>query len=199
MKKNVLVYTVVYGLLIIGIGGAFMFGCFKGCNPAPIKAKLIVNNKDIIDNHVMIRRENKTTYVDFPFIEFIKILGMHVEWIDDITADIFYKDKKYVLKTPDKISLVEDGKNENLFVFDGGCQSYTLLDKELVLDDISIKMFMRRIGEPIDIKIDDEKSMVYIDEEADEIKRKDFTPAAAFTAGGEMVSATRWNTAAGCG
>lgn len=182
-RKTFFYFTYVMLLLTIGLGGTS--ACF---DKSTINNGILnVNGTDITSKNVTIRKEKFSNpvlpfpnsfivkisdyfsngyyyHADLPLTEVMKSLGMRVEWIDDITANVTYEDKKYVLDLA-KVSIVEVGTKHNLIsAATGGHRVYTVLDRELRLDDNTIKAFMYELGKKIDVHIDFDELVVYLTE-----------------------------------
>ena len=182
-KKIILCLSCGVPLLSVGLGSALMY-FEKATNKNGI---LNVNGKDIASKNVTIRKEKFSNSVlpfpnsfiakiselfskgyyyhtDLPLTEVLKGLGMNVEWIDNNIANITLNEKNYVLDL-EEVSLIETGEKFNLISStDGGRRAYKVLDKELILDDNTIKNALYLIGEMIDVRIDFDESVVYITE-----------------------------------
>ena len=159
MKKKIMLLTVC-AFLIMLIGGGILF-VFKGL---PKGGLLKINGIDITKENVRIHSD---CYAELPLTEVMKSLNMTVDWVDDNTADITYKDKKYTLDLS-KISLVEAEQYFNLLLPSPGSKRfYKILEKELVLDSNTIKSAMYLMEIKINIDINRKEQIVYIFEVTD--------------------------------
>lgn len=180
-KKTILSVTSFVLLLSIGLGGALMH--FE--KPIITDGTLNVNGTDIISKNVSIRKQKFSNpvlprvrsfkvkikelfskeyyyYADLPLTEVLKSLGMSVEWVDGNTANVTYEDKKYVLNLT-KVSMVEVGTTHNLIApVPGSHRVHTVLDRELILDGLTIKLALQAMGVDINVTIDIDKSIVNI-------------------------------------
>ena len=157
MKKKLVLLAGCASLILL-IGGIMCF--VKGL---PKCGLLRINGIDITKENVMINSD----YAELPLTEVMKNLNMKVNWVDDNTADITYKDNKYTLDLT-KISLVEVEQYNNLLLpSPGGKRSYKVLKKELVLDSNTIKSAMFQIGVRIYIDINCKERIVSIIERTD--------------------------------
>ena len=159
MKKKI-IWLTVCAFLILLIGGGVLF-LLKG---SPKCGLLKMNGIDVTKENVMIHSDD---YAELPLTEVMKSLDMTVDWVDDNTADIAYKDKKYTLDLSN-ISLIENEQSFNLLLPPpGGTRFYKILEKELVLDSNTIKSAMYLMGTKINIDIDRKEQIVYIVEITD--------------------------------
>lgn len=124
---------------------------------------LYIHGSEITQENVTIHYIENLSYADLPFTEVLKGLGFNIEWVDDNTADISYKDKKYVLDLT-AVSFTEVGSNSNRFGVPGSRMYYTISQKELILDSTTIQGALFLIGYDVFIDIDYDKSIVYITE-----------------------------------
>ncbi|MDD2268865.1 MAG: hypothetical protein PHY15_04850 [Eubacteriales bacterium] len=184
MKKRIILYvTCIVILLSMGLGGALLY--FE--KPTIKSGTLNVNGADITSINVTIRKEKFSNpvvpfpdsfiakindlfnegyyyHADLPLTEVLESLGMSVEWVDDNTANIAYEDKKYTLDLTN-VSIVEVGTTQNhISPLAGGRRVYTVLDRELILDDTTIKWFVHEVGKEIDVRIVFDELVVYLTE-----------------------------------
>ncbi len=170
MEKRMIFYLAGFALaLIIILGGVFLFMwnrekiVHKGTPEQ--KGTLIVNNKTVVTENIVIHFKKNANYADLPLIEVMKNLGMTVDWIDENTAEIVCEDKNYVINLS-KVSLVEFEQNYNLLSPPpGGERSYEILDKELILDSCTMKSALNQMGVKIEVVIDYTEFVVYINTE----------------------------------
>ena len=122
---------------------------------------LNVNGKDIISENVKIHKN----YADLPFTDVLKALGFNVVWLNGNNAEIILNDKKYILNLAE-VSFIEDGKNNNLILPPPGSRTYNceVLEKELILDSVTVHSVMYLMKRKININIDHDKLIVYITE-----------------------------------
>ena len=145
--------------LILLIGGIVLFLI----NDLPKRGVLKMNGVDITRENVIIH----SNYAELPLVDIMKRLGMKVDWVDKSTAEITYKDKKYILNLSE-VSLVEIGQNFNLLLPPpGGNRFYTVLEKELILDSNTIQSAMYLMGIKMNIDINRKEQTVYIFERID--------------------------------
>ena len=157
MKKIIWLTACIF--LILLMGGSILFS-FKDSSKCGL---LNVNGVDITQENVMIR----SNYAELPLTEVMKSLNIKVDWVDESTADIIYKDKKYTFNLIE-VSLIEVGEKTNLLLCPpGGNRFYTILEKELILDSNTIKGAMYQMGIKIDIDINRKEQIVYISERID--------------------------------
>ena len=123
---------------------------------------LIINGDTVVENVTLHYNKNYSSYLDVPLIKLFNGIGASVEWLDDTTAEIVYKGRKYNLNLS-TVSLNEYGDEDNLIApVDGGHREYTVLDKELILDSVTITCAFAKIKEPINFSYDFKKGVVYI-------------------------------------
>lgn len=123
---------------------------------------LNIYGNDITKENVTIHYIENASYADLPFTEVLKGLEFNVEWVDNNTANISYKDKKYLLDLT-AVSLTEVGDDDNLiFPPVGGPCTRIVLDRELILDSTTIKSAIEDMDKNIYIKFDHAKLIVYI-------------------------------------
>jgi len=124
---------------------------------------LKTNGVDITQENVKIH----SNYAELPLTEVMKSLHMKINWVDKSTAEITYKDTKYILNLP-KVSLIEAGQNANLLLPPpGGNRFYAILEKELILDSTTIKSTMYQMGIKINIDINCKEQIVNVYERID--------------------------------
>ena len=173
MKKKTILCLTSFALILIIIAGGVMLSMWKKDKTTPKEPQkesqsgtLIVNNGTAVIENVVIHFKENANYADLPLTEVMKSLGMTVAWIDNDTADIAYNEKKYVLKLSE-VSLVEFEQSFNLLSpTPGGKRSYTVLNKELVLDSNTMKSALYQMGEDVSIGIDSSKLIVSITKKA---------------------------------
>ena len=155
MKRRIMWWTVcIFLILVLGISVLFIF------KSIPKSGLLKINGVGITQENVTIHRWSH--YAELPLTEVMNSLGMEVSWIDNNVAKVTYKTKKYTLNTSE-ISLIEDGGFENLLNPPPGSQrSYTVLEKELILDSDTVRGAMYLIGIELWIHIDHKEQVVYI-------------------------------------
>lgn len=139
-----------------------------GCQNTPQKATLYLDNVEIANENVFISHDyyvrscDSSFNAELPLTVVLKSFGAEIEWVDDYTANILYKDKKLVLDLA-KVSIKEDGSAKNLLALSGGGRSpYRVLDKELLLVYDVLVHFMREIGEDIRIVFDPKNATINI-------------------------------------
>ncbi len=141
----------------------FSFKCGLTCiNPERnYNVALYINGKEITNENVIFHyRNNHSSYVELPFIIVLKNLGFNIEWNNKNIAHISYNDVEYVLNIQD-ITLFMKNDNFNLISpVPGGERKYKVLDKELILDDITIKCALSFMGKKVNI--DFNKSMINV-------------------------------------
>ena len=153
LKKSI-IWIVVCTILILSIGGGVLF-LYKNASK---RGMLKIDGVDITKENVMIYSD----YAELPLTEVMKSLDMKVDWVDESTAAVIYKEKKYTLNLSN-VSLVEAGQNFNLLLPPpGGNRLYTVIDKELILDSNTIKSTMYQLGIKINIDINRKEQIVYI-------------------------------------
>ena len=144
----------VSAFLILLIGGIVLFSL----NKLPKCGELKINGVDITQENVLIYFKR----AEIPLIETMEGLGMTVNWIDNSTAYIINEGKKYILSLSE-VSLIEYGQNINLLLPPpGGDRSYTILEKEVILDSNTVKSVAYLMGVEINIHISHKEKIVYI-------------------------------------
>ena len=153
MKKKTILIIICFMLIIIAVGTA----CTNNDEPEPKSGTLYVNGKEITGEHVKIY----SNYAELPFVEVMKALGHPVEWIDDSTAIITCNGIGYTLDLSDE-TRPTFGYNE--FLVAPGSTTYTckVLDRELILDGVTLKTVLRRFYDQIIVKFDRVQSKVYV-------------------------------------
>ena len=157
MKKKLILILTCCLLIIAGVGGALLY-IEKS---TPKNGTLYVNDKEITSENVKIY----SNYADLPLTEVMKALGMTVEWVDNSTADITYNDQEYTLDLAE-VTLIHYGYDINFIMPAPGSTTfhYTVIAKEVVLDDNTIHSIMYSMKSDISISIDHKKSIVYVTE-----------------------------------
>lgn len=169
MKRHFETASGIYIILIIAlvillVGGIMIILLKKDVKPKSSEGILIINDKYTIVDNVTIYYKKNASYSCLPLIEFFKYLGANIDWIDEDSANVTYKGKKYILDLKE-VSLVEDGGTMNLiFSADGWRREYTVLERELILDSVTIKCAFMFMGNTIDFSYDHEISIVYANE-----------------------------------
>ena len=177
MKKQTVLCLIASLLLIIIIGGIFLFKWNRNKEdppssqipnqPSSQNGTLVVNNGTAITENVVIHFKENSNYADLPFTEVLKALGFNVEWMNDNVADMTYNDIKLRLDL-EEASLTKEGFNSNLIIPPPGSRTfnYKVLDNELILDSNTIHSILYTIRK-IHISIDSENLIVYITESTD--------------------------------
>ena len=161
MKKIILVITCCVLLVVIAIGGISLY---FGGNPAPSRiAALNIEGKTIEGMAIEIDNYG----VDLPFIEMLKAFGADIDWLNDDVAKIIYDEKEYTLNLPELSFIGEDKAADyymNIFKLPAsrGPYRYEVLDKEIMFDISSIRMFMYAMDIDFDMKTDYHNLIVYI-------------------------------------
>ena len=152
-KKMIWLAICIFLILLMGGSIIFLFRDSSTCG------MLKMNGVNITSKNIMIH----SNYADLPLTEVMKNLNMSVDWIDKSTAEITYKDQKYILNLSN-VSLIEVGENFNLLSPPpGGKRFYTVLGKELILDSNTIKNTLYLMGIKISIDIIPKEQIVYIE------------------------------------
>ena len=129
------------------------------------KAKLFLNNNEVIDEDVKVHYVENGSYADIPFITILEKLNFDIEWNDVNLAYITYKSNIFILDL-ENISLYEkdgDIDDDNLiFPLIGGDSTRKVLYKEIILDSFTMIDAIKEMGVDIDIDFDFDKSIVYI-------------------------------------
>lgn len=159
-KKIIWVTACVFLVALIGGGILYAF------EYSPKSGELIINGVAVTQENVVLH----SSYADLPLTEVMKSFNMEVNWIDENVAEITYEDKKYSLNLSE-ISLIEvepDCTNYNLITpAPGGRRHYTVLEKELILDSVTIKCALYKMGINIYIDVDRKEQIVSIVEGTD--------------------------------
>ena len=97
---------------------------------------LMVNGVKAIDDKVQI----KSNYAMLPLTTVMKNLDMTVNWIDENTAEIIYKDNTFLLDISDVALFDLKQKDTNLLMpAPGGSRHYSVLDNENLIDSNTLK------------------------------------------------------------
>ena len=97
---------------------------------------LMVNGVKAIDDKVQI----KSNYAMLPLTTVMKNLDMTVNWIDENTAEIIYKDNTFLLDISDVALFDLKQKDTNLLMpAPGGSRRYSVLDNEILIDSNTLK------------------------------------------------------------
>lgn len=169
MKRHFETASRIYIILIIAlvillVGGIMIFLFKKDVKSKSSKGILIINDEYTIADNVTIHYKKNASYSCLPLLEIFKYLGANIDWIDVDSANVTYKGKKYILDLRE-VSLVESGGKMNLiFSADGWRREYTILERELILDSVTIKCAFMFMGNTIDFSYDHEISTVYANE-----------------------------------
>jgi hypothetical protein len=161
MKKRFLL-CLIGCILIIGMGCVFLYtGIFAAKNDKAQTGTLFVNGKEISNEEIKFDNE----YAELPLVKVLTGFGSNVEWLDNDTADIVYKGRKYSLNLKDN-SLEEEENSFNLLMPPPGSTYYycKAANREIFVDSHIIVVIMYIMGEKIDINIDYDNSIVYITE-----------------------------------
>ena len=102
-------------------------------------------------------------YVLLPLTAIMRQLGADIQWRSDRVAQIRWNGKDYMLNTSE-VSLLEDGNDRNLIIPTPGGKMHTqAIDRELLLDHLSVKTVMLMLGTQIKIDVDHLHQSVVID------------------------------------
>lgn len=165
-KIFIILFIALAVVLLAGVISSLLLK-YSDAKPKPSAGTLIVNNKYTIADNVTIYYKENSSYNSLPLIEFLEILGADIEWIDEISANVTYKEKKYILNL-NEVSLVEEGNSMNLILSaDGWRREYTVLDRELLLDSVTVKCAFQFMGDRIYFRYDHDKSIVYVSVRSD--------------------------------
>ena len=166
MGKKTITISII--ILLVIIGGVLMFMWNKNKEVPGQSGTLIVNNGTAITENIVIYYIENGSYADVPLIEIMKNFGIDVNWIDSDTAEVIYNDRKYILKLSD-FSLIELEKEYNLLSppLGGGKRTRKVLERELVLDSVTILYTLMDMGIRIKTDIDFDKLIVNISERTD--------------------------------
>lgn len=154
----------IFVFIILLIGGILMLKFIGDKKSTTSNGILIVNGKYTITENITIHYIKNASYSNLPLIKIFKSLGAEIDWIDDNFADITFKGKKYLFNLSE-ISLIEVGSKINILdSVDGGRREHTVLERELILDSVTIKCATTIMGDMIDFRYDHEKSILYVTE-----------------------------------
>jgi len=169
MKKRAVIVSLLVLALIIITGGVSM-SLWNRNKEVPIPSesgKLVVNNGAPITENVVIHFIQYGDYADLPFTEVMKGLDMSVVWVASDTAEITHNDKKYILGLSE-VTFVESGKSKNLIIIPPGTKAtIRAIDRELILDSTTMQSVLYGIGVKVDIDIDVERHIVYVNFKTD--------------------------------
>lgn len=123
-------------------------------------ALLVVNGQSIENNNVSIYENNQATV---PLIPTLTALGFECEWINDTVADITKNGTQYTLNLAEK-SFAKNGKSTNYISGDMDDESYKCLvvEKDVILDDITLYTLLTGIGENILLSVDNDALTVTV-------------------------------------
>ncbi len=161
-KKACLILCII--LAVVVIGEAIVFTCILNEKKnLPKDATLIINNEHIFTDYVRVRYYKASLYADLPLTEILKCCDMNVEWLNDNTAEITYKDKTYILNYAE-VSIIEEGRdNDNLILpLPCGYRVHKILRRELILDSNTINGFLFWLNVEMKIDIDYDSSLVTV-------------------------------------
>jgi len=126
------------------------------------RCKLIVKGNEL-DSQMKFNYEY--SYAEIPILAVIKNLGAEVEWQQNkTTAEITFKEKKYILDTEDN-TIFEEGKTFNFIVIAPGSKHsiYSYVnDNEFIIDSDSAKLFFTAVM-GVNIKTDIKNGIVNIE------------------------------------
>lgn len=117
------------------------------------ECKLIVNGKEVEHKgYAKINIEKK--YAELPLITVLEAFGAKINWKTSCNAQIFLKDKIYLLDTQNNIlSLSEESSNNLMFPAPGTNHTsvFKLVENDYIVDSSSLILFMRSIEAKITI------------------------------------------------
>ena len=118
---------------------------------------LIVNGKEIAKDNVKV----VSGYAILPLTEVMKAFDMTVNWIDEKTAEVSYKDNTYLLNISDVTMCDSKTPDSNLLLTPpGGRKHYYVLGDELMLDSTTIQGAFFFMGTDIRVSIDKSEGIV---------------------------------------
>lgn len=124
---------------------------------------LYIKGKKITNENVSIcYRDDYPPYPNLPFIKILENMGFNVEWINENNAKIVYGNEEYVLNMSES-TLFKMNEDINLIqASPGSYMTYSVLNKEVVLDSETLINTLHNMGKDINFKLDFDKSTVYM-------------------------------------
>jgi len=126
---------------------------------------LNVCGKNITDKNVTIHYKPNSSYAELPLTEVLKNMEFDVKWLDDNTSHITLKDEMYILKL-NPVSLTQAESDYEILLYAapvGGRSFCKVVDRELILDDVTIMYVMSYMGIDVFVDINHNESIVYVD------------------------------------
>lgn len=122
--------------------------------------KLYVNNNCIEGVDIDVNSD----CAKVPFLKIIRCLNLSVEEKTTNKYEIKNRNAVYFLNCNDKISLVRKGDTENLLIPPPGCFLYhcEYKDNEVVVDSVTLKGALQRMGVLVEVLIDQDTCSVYV-------------------------------------
>ncbi len=126
----------------------------------PKQAKLIVNDKEVACNNP----PRLYTYDSLiPFVVVLEQLGVEVTWQNETLANVEIKGEQYIIDIKEMRFGRQDVDHENLLTLSTGGPCYIHpLEKDLMLDDITLRIALRESGLKCEILTDWESGKVTI-------------------------------------
>lgn len=132
-------------------------------------AVLYINSTSSMTEQVSIFFDKEEEYVNamLPFTEFLKNVGMSVEWIDNNKAIIIDQNHRYILNLLDASFCRENSDFNLINMLDGGRTYYIIKEKEILVDSVTVTVALSEIGIRAIFDIDETERTIYAD-----VKRK---------------------------
>lgn len=159
MKKKYVVFIITAVLLtsLIAVSVILFINDQRKDETISYQGSAYLDGKLITKNNVTIHcRQKNNSYATLPFLEVLTKLNFSVEWQDDNTAKIGYEDKYYILslneKTNPTLTKIDDDKNLLVPAPGADCRYLEIIEKDVIMDDISIQSALMFMG--IDLRSD---------------------------------------------
>lgn len=123
-------------------------------------AELSVNKTIIVSEHVKIYPE----YIELPLVDVLLAVGYSAKWIDDTSA-ILSNGEKQIKLDLSEIRVIDLDSDEDILPCIAGQNVYLCckpIDKNLILDEISLRFLLFSLGIKIDVAIDAERAEILI-------------------------------------
>ena len=150
----------VIGVLLLGVAIIFIIhhrGLQKTKN---INATVVVDGNIIVNQYAKILSD----HIELPLVDILLSVGYSVDWLDTTTAVLSDGERNLKLDIAAH-ELVNLDDNENILRFPNGGKMYlccTFVNKNLILDEVTLRALMYTIGIKMDISIDTECAKIVI-------------------------------------
>lgn len=114
---------------------------------------LVVKGEDITAK-TYVHLYEEAHYAELPLVAIMNTLGATIEWKSDILSTILYEGKTYLLNIDECTLVVQGGSINILTTPPGGERHYRTMEKELIVDSVTIRGLFHIIGVTLSLDYD---------------------------------------------